>query len=198
MAILLGLFWIKDKAVEFYTGLDYSIVYDNIVTDEPVYAQVSAAPQLISSGYAAAQIVSTQMGGQMDTKKFTREPNETVFPNEVIDCLSDALPDNDVHMESSLSNRDLLIAIHESLAGNHPVIVLLGEPSGLHYGVVTAMDTDRNYVSVIDPASGVTGRYIIEDFLDATRLEAYLDMPFPVRLGLTLGSWSRNTAIFVD
>lgn len=198
IAVLFGVFWVKDKAVEFYTGLDYSIVYNNVVTDEPVYAQLSAAPQLVSSGYAAAQIVSTQMGGQVNTKKFTRGQDETVFPSEVIDCLTDALPDNDVRMESGLSNRDLLIAIHESLADNRPVIVLLGEPSGLHYGVVTAMDANRNFVSVVDPSTGVAGQYIIEDFLDATRFEAYLDMPFSVRLGLTLGSWSRNTAIFVE
>ena len=62
---------------------------------------------------------------------------------------------------------------------------------------VTALSAEADTVSILRPGSGVEP-CSIEEFLAATRFESYDDMPFTVKLGLTFGSWSRNTAIFAE
>ena len=106
-----------------------------------------------------------------------------------------------VQLRTGLSNRDLLVRIYESLQAGRTVIVLLaGEDGGetqLQYALVTALSAEADTVSILRPGSGEE-TCSIEEFLAATRFETYDDMPITVKLGLTFGSWSRNTAIFAE
>ena len=70
-------------------------------------------------------------------------------------------------------------------------------PSEVAACMETALSAEADTVSILRPGSGEE-TCSIEEFLAATRFETYDDMPFTVKLGLTFGSWSRNTAIFAE
>lgn len=198
-----GGFWLKGVVVDFlsddtYATLSKSSTYSDAVRCRDVPLESTALPD----GYAAAQAVCTQLGRPItDSALFAKTEEEIIFASEVADCIKSTLPDHDVQMMDGLSNRDLLIRIHESLLADKPVIVLLAEPDAgsvrLQYAVVTGMCAEKDSVTVVNPNSGKI-QYTMEEFIDATRFQTDQKMPFLAKLGLTFGSLSRNTAIFVE
>lgn len=201
--LVCGGFMLKDLAVGFLTDNTYSVIYQSTVYSEAVKCSgVSLETRAASSGYTAAQAVCTKLGSPItDSAAFSKEEAETLFPSEVTACMEYAISAEHVQLKSDMTNRDLLMRIHESLSADKPVIVLLAADNAgqirLQYAVVTAMDAENDTVTVSGVGSG-TKTYTTGDFLAATRFETYEDMPFTTRLGLTFGSWSRNTAIFVE
>lgn len=196
-------FWIKNTVADFLTDNSYSSLYQSTVYSDTVQCGgVSLEPATLPDGYAAAQAVCAQLGKPItDRSLFVKGTDQTVFASEVAQCMKSVLSEDAVQLRSGLSNRELLIQIHESLRANKPVIVLLSETGAdgmaLQYAVVTGMNAERDIITVVNPNSG-SAQYSFEDFLAATRFKNFKNPPFPVRLGLTFGSLSRNTAIFVE
>ncbi len=192
-------FWGKGLVVDFFTNDAYTTIYQSTKYAEPVSCTgLSAGATALNDGCAAAQLVCTQRGAAIPAEALS-ETEETLFPDEVAACMASALSDEQVQVRAGMSNRDLLVRTYQSLQENRPVIVLLateqaGETS-LQYAVVTAMNTAEDTITVLSPDDG-TKTYAIADFLAATRFDAYDDMPLDIRLGLTFGSFARNTAIF--
>ena len=198
-----GGFWLKGAISDFLTNDTYASLAQSTVDSEAVRCRgIELESTTLPDGYAAAQAVCTQLGQPItDRSAFTKTEEEIIFPSEVSACMADALSDGEVQVRSGLSNRELLTRIHENLRANKPVIVLLAESDAagmrLQYAVVNSMNAERDAITVISPLSGEI-RYTLEDFIAATRFSAYKKMPFQVKLGLTFGSLSRNTAIFVE
>lgn len=199
--LVCGGFWAKDLALNFFTDDSYATIYQSTQYADPVACTgVSFTDATGGDGYAAAQVVCARLGAPIAEDAFA-ETGETPFPSEVAACMETALSAERVQLRTGLSNRDLLVRIYESLQAGRPVIVLLaGEDGGetqLQYALVTALSAEADTVSILRPGSGEE-TCSIEEFLAATRFETYDDMPFTVKLGLTFGSWSRNTAIFAE
>ena len=199
--LVCGGFWAKDLALNFFTDDSYATIYQSTQYAAPVACTgVSFTDATGGDGYAAAQIVCARLGAPIAEDAFA-ETGETPFPSEVAACMETALSAERVQLRTGLSNRDLLVCIYESLQAGRPVIVLLaGENGGetqLQYALVTALSAEADTVSLLRPGSSEE-TCSIEEFLAATRFETYDDMPFTVKLGLTFGSWSRNTAIFAE
>lgn len=200
--LVCGGFWLKDLAAAFLTDDAYTTIYQSSKYAEPVStAGLTVGDTAENDGFAAAQIVCAKLGAPVADDALAVK-TEVVFPSEIAACMESALSAERVQLRTGMSNRDLLVQIYESLRADRPVIVLLaaadGEDMRLQYAVVTALDAEADAISVLNPSRGVETTYSIADFLAATRFEAYEDMPFSVRLGLTFGSWSRNTAIFAE
>lgn len=198
LAVLAGILWVRNAATGFLIANDYSEIYEDDTYLDPVSVAFVSDPQTLPSGYAAAKAMGLQFGERTDGKLFKKSVGEDIFPDEVLACLKTALPDREVEMKTGMSNSDLLTSIHESLSEGLPVVVLLGEISGFHYGIVTDMNTQEDFLSVVDPESGIAARYSTEDFLEATLLQSYQNMPAPQKLAVAIGSWVKNTAIFVS
>ncbi|MEE0807678.1 MAG: hypothetical protein U0M22_09505 [Acutalibacteraceae bacterium] len=199
--LVCGGFWAKDLALNFFTDDSYATIYQSTQYADPVACTgVSFTDATGGDGYAAAQVVCARLGAPIAEDAFA-ETGETPFPSEVAACMETALSAERVQLRTGLSNRDLLVRIYESLQAGRPVIVLLaGEDGGetqLQYALVTALSAEADTVSILRPGSGEE-TCSIEEFLAATHFETYDDMPFTVKLGLTFGSWSRNTAIFAE
>ncbi|MGN0479545.1 MAG: hypothetical protein ACI4GO_08935 [Hominenteromicrobium sp.] len=203
LLLVSGGFWLKSAVSDFladdtYASLAQSTLYAEGVRCRTVTLDADALPD----GYAAAQAVCTQLGYPItDRSGFVKTEDQLIFASEVADCMAPAMPDAQIQVANGLSNRDLLIRIHESLSADRPVIVLLSENSAegvcLQYAVVTGMNAEQDTVTVVNPNSGEI-QYTMEEFIDATRFKTYTKMPFQVRLALTFGSLSRNTAVFVE
>lgn len=191
-------FWGRNAVTDFLISNDYDAIYTDEDYVKPVSVPFSPGPQALPSGYAAAQSVSEMLGGQVPEKTMKKGPEDRVFPGEVEACLTGALPDVPVKLRSGLRNSELLTSIYRSLSEGSPVIVLLGEVSGFHYGIVTDMDPGNDSLTVTDPESGIAARYATEDFLEATHLESYQQMPIPEKIGVALQAWPKNTAVFLN
>lgn len=200
--LVCGGFWLKDLAVAFLTDDAYAAIYQSTKYADPVSAAgFTLGETAENDGYAAAQIVCAKLGAPVADDALSAK-TETVFPSEIAAYMESALSAERVQLRAGMSNRDLLVQIYESLRADRPVIVLLAAADGkdmrLQYAVVTALDAEADAISVLSPSRGAETTYSIADFLAATRFETYENMPFSVRLGLTFGSWSRNTAIFAE
>lgn len=181
-----------------YDSLSKSTVYSDAVACR----RFSVEPSDLQDGYVLAQAVCTKMDAPItDGTAFEKDIHETIFPEDVEACMERALPADRVLLKENVSNLDLLVQIHESLRENKPVIVLLSAADApeftLQYCAVIHMDAENDRIILENPNVG-TQEYTFDDFIAATRFKNHEDMPYQMKLALQVGTWSPNTAIFVD
>lgn len=202
LAIVCFGFWAKNFVTDFLTDGKYGAVYQSSVYSSAVKCSVPAfSDSSIADGYRIADALAAPLGGKTNSLPHKKAPDDAMFATDIGEYLRAALPEREIIVKADLSNLDLLTQIHESLAQDVPVIVLLaeGDRKGhqLQYALVTEMDAENDRITVDSPNFGKTD-YEIEAFLEATRFKTYKDMPFLTTLALTFGSYAHNTAIFVE
>lgn len=194
---------VKGLVLDRITDTDYSSLARGTSYSAPVGdTEFSFSSDNLPDGFAAAQAVCTHLDRPItDASVLKHNRRAPVYPGKVLSAMNSALPENSAALKTNLSNLDLLVQIYQSLEHDTPVIVLLSEKDEdtyrIQYAIVTHMDAEENLITVCNPNSGVKD-YTLEQFIAATRFDNFEDKPLRVRTALAVGSWNRNTAIFVS
>ena len=199
--LVAAVFWVKGFILNRMTNDDYSSLARSTTYSSAVTAGgINWAGTELPDGLAAAQTVCTQLESPITDSTFTNKSGSTLlYPTVVSAGMASALTAERVQLKTDMSNLDLLLQIYMSLDAGKPVIVLFydTQTDAVRYGIVTYMDAETDVITV-QTADGEARTLTLEQFIAATRFENTEELPFKVRTGLMFGSWSRNTAIFVQ
>ncbi len=196
------LFSVKGFILNRITDTDYSALARGTSYSAPVGdMEFDFSKSDLPDGFAAAQAVCTQLNmPNIDFSDFENNRHAPLYPGKVLSSMKSVITESDVTLKTNMSNLDLLVQIYQSLEHNTPVIVLLSEKEGdtysMQYAVVSHIDAEQNKITVCNPNSGTTD-YTLEQFIAATRFSNHKEKSVRERVALAVGSWARNTAIFV-
>lgn len=196
------LFSVKGWIIARITDTDYSALARGTSYSAPVGSmEFDFSDTELQDGFAAAQAVCTQLNAPItDSAVFENNRRAPLYPGKILASMESALTKDNVTLKTNMSNLDLLVQIYQSLEHNTPVIVLLSEESGdtytMQYAIVSHIDAEQNKITLCNPNSG-TVDYTLEQFIAATRFENHKEKSIREHIALAVGSWARNTAIFV-
>lgn len=193
---------VKGLILDRMTDTDYSALARGTSYSAPVGdMEFDFTSSALPDGLAAAQAVCTQLNAPITDNAVLEHGSRPLYPGKVHTAMKSALTETEPILKTNMSNLDLFVQIYQSLEHNMPVIVLLSEKDGneyeMQYAVVSHMYAEDDLITVYNPNSGIKD-YTFEQFIAATRFDNFKDMPVRIRTALAVGSWARNTAIFIQ
>jgi hypothetical protein len=104
-----------------------------------------------------------------------------------------------------LKNTELLDRVYKSLENGIPVPFEFaalhsdGDTSvwTLHFAIIVALDIASNAITISNPY-GYMETYTLDDFLRATRYDAYEDMELYFKFGFAAGVFKKNTIYILE
>lgn len=207
--IFLIAIFVRQALVDKKINDDYSEVYENEKYLDAVQVEgIELVEQEISCGYATIEMLSELLGTPMVEEELYALNNNTIstaLGNGFRDEMNAQFTNNITTRCSSLTNIQLIDKVYDKLAQGMPVPIEFAalyetdEESvwTLHFAIVTAMDVKNDLVTIYNPY-GYIETYSINEFLEATRYDAYEDMEFYFRIAFAMDIFDKNTVYMID